>query len=116
MKLTYHRKGDYLFPKLVIEKQREAMIGKYGLLRKMFLKEHRPNWYQCMLATGELSYHLAEIDLRANERWEVLTSQMVRIEGATETLKESDPLAWIQLMNSIQNRADEIILSELVYN
>ena len=116
MKLTYHRKGDYLFPKLVIEEQPKVMIGKYGLLRKAFLKEHRPNWYQSMLATGELSYHLAEIDQCSNERWEALISQMTRIEGATEVLKERDPLAWIQLMNSIQNRADEIILSELVYN
>ena len=116
MKLTYHRKGDYLFPNPVIEKQAEAMVGKYGLLRKAFLKEHRPNWYQCMLATGKLSYHLAEIDQCANERWEALVLQMARVEGATEALKESDPMAWIQLMNSIQNRADEIMLSELVYN
>ena len=115
MKLMYHRKGDYLFPNLVIEEQPEIVIGKYGLLRKAFLKKHRPNLYQCMLATGELSYHLAEIDQCANERWEALTSQMARVEGATEALKESDPIAWIQLMNSIQNRAEEIIQSELVY-
>ena len=116
MKLTYHRKGDYLFPNLVIEEQPKVMIGKYGLLRKAFLKEHRPNWYQCMLATGKLSCHLAEVDQQANVRWETLIAQMVRVEGATEVLKESDPMAWIQLMNSIRNRADEIILSELVYN
>ena len=85
--MTYHRKGDYLFPNLVIEKQPKAVIGKYGLLRKAFLKEHCPNWYQSMLATGELSYHLAEIDQCASERWEALISQMARIEGATEALK-----------------------------
>ena len=116
MELTYHRKGDYLFPNLVIEEQPEVMIGKYGLLRKAFLKKHRPNLYQSMLATGKLGYHLAEIDQYSNERWEALISQMARVEGATEALKESDPLAWIQLTNSIQNRADESILSELVYN
>ena len=116
MKLTYHRKGDYLFPNLVIEEQPEVMIGKYGLLRKAFLKKHRPNLYQSMLATGKLSYHLAEIDQCSNERREALLSQMTRVEGVTEALKESDPMTWIQLMNSIQNRADEIILSELVYN
>ena len=80
------------------------MIEKYGLLRKTFLKENCPNWYQCMLATGKLSYHLAEIDQRANERWEALISHMDRVERATEALKESDPMTWIQLMNSIQNR------------
>ena len=84
--MTYHRKGDYLFPNLVIKKQPEVVIEKYGLLRKTFLKENCPNWYQCMLATGKLSYHLAEIDQRANERWEALISHMDRVEGATEAL------------------------------
>ena len=116
MELTYHRKGDYLFPNLVIEEQPAVEIGKYGLLRKTYLKENRPNWYQSMLATGDLSGHLTEIDRQANERLEVLTSQMARTENVTEALKESDPMAWIQKMNGIQNRADEIILTELVYS
>ncbi|MBQ8962271.1 MAG: TnpV protein [Clostridia bacterium] len=116
MELTYHRKGDYLFPNLVIEKESIPQIGKYGLLRKTYLKEHRPNWYQSMLATGKLSYHLAEIDQRANERLEQLTEQMARTEGVTEALKESDPMNWIQRMNNLRNRADEIIMTELVYS
>ena len=116
MELTYHRKGDYLFPNLVIEDQATAEIGKYGLLRKTYLKKHRPNWYQSMLATGELSQHLTKIDRQANVRLELLTSQMAQTEGMTESLKESDPITWIQGMNNIQNRVDEIILAELVYN
>ena len=116
MELTYHRKGDYLFPNLVIENQTTAHIGKYGMLRKTYLKEHRPNWYQSMLATGKLSWHLAEIDQQANARLQALTSQMARAEGVTETLKENDPMTWIQRMNNIQSRVDEIILTELIYS
>ncbi len=69
-----------------------------------------------MLATGKLNLHLSEIDQRANERLELLTEQMARTEGVTEALKESDPMDWIQRMNNLRNRADEIILTELVYS
>ena len=116
MELTYHRKGDYLFPNLVIETENAPQIGKYGMLRRTYLKENRPNWYQSMLATGKLTRHLSEIDQRANERLEQLTDQMARTEGVTEALKESDPMDWIQRMNNLRGRADEIILTELVYS
>ena len=116
MELTYHRKGDYLFPNLVIEAEQTGTIGKYGMLRRTYLKENRPNWYQSMLATGKLSRHLMEIDWKANERLEQLTEQMARTEGVTEALKESDPMDWIQRMNNLRSRADEIILTELVYS
>ena len=116
MELTYHRKGDYLFPNLVIETENAPQIGKYGMLRRTYLKENRPNWYQSMLATGKLTRHLSEIDQRANERLELLTEQMARTEGVTEALKESDPMDWIQRMNNLRGRADEIILTELVYS
>ena len=116
MELTYHRKGDYLFPNLVIETESAPQIGKYGMLRKTYLKQNRLNWYQSMLATGKLNRHLSEIDQRANERLELLTEQMARTEGVTEALKESDPMSWIQRMNNLRNRADEIILTELVYS
>ena len=86
MELTYHRKGDYLFPNLVIETEQIGTIGKYGMLRRTYLKENRPNWYQSMLATGKLTWHLSEIDQRANERLEQLTEQMARTEGAMEGL------------------------------
>ena len=116
VELTYHRKGDYLFPNLVIETENAPQIGKYGMLRRTYLKENRPNWYQSMLATGKLNRHLMEIDRKANERLEQLTAQMARTEGTTEALKESDPMAWIQRMNNLRSRADEIILTELVYS
>ena len=116
MELTYHRKGDYLFPNLMIEAENAPQIGKYGLLRKTYLKEHHPKWYQSMLATGKLTRHLSEIDQRANTRMETLTEQMSQTENVTEVLKESDPVAWIQRMNNLRNRAEEIILTELVYS
>ncbi|MFQ9879082.1 MAG: TnpV protein [Ruminococcus sp.] len=71
MELTYHRKGDYLFPNLIIKEETVA-IGKYGMLRKTFLKEHRKNWYQSMMLTGKLENHLAQTEKAAQERMEVL--------------------------------------------
>ena len=116
MALTYTQKGDYFYPNLIYSTKEYPPLGKYGMLRKTYLKENRPNWYQSMLATGKLTRHLSEIDQRANERLEQLTEQMARTEGVTEALKESDPMNWIQRMNNLRSRADEIILTELVYS
>ena len=75
----------------MIKKQPEVVIGKNGLLRKTFLKENCPNWYQCMLATGKLCYHLTEIDQQANERWETLIAQMARVEGGDRNSEGKRP-------------------------
>ena len=91
MELTYHRKGDYLFPNLIIKEETVA-IGKYGMLRKTFLKEHRKNWYQSMMLTGKLENHLAQTEKAAQERMEVLMKGLLERYPAPE--KESDPMAW----------------------
>lgn len=77
MELTYHRKGDYLFPNLTIENE-EVTIGKYGMLRRTFLKENRKNWYQSMLLSGKLNRHLMEIEKAAQERMEILMDGCLR--------------------------------------
>ena len=90
-------------------------IGKYGLLRKSYLKEHKRGWYSSLLLTGKLDAHLAEIDHSCNERIELIMNQLARREGVTEALKATDQMTWVARMNSIRARAEEIVLSELVY-
>lgn len=86
------------------------------MLRKSYLKDHKPDWYQSMLLIGKLDKHLVDIDEQARERFERIIEQMKRVEQVTEELKAKDPLAWVQAMNSICNRADEIVRQELIYN
>ena len=114
MDLTYTRNGNYLFPDLYLEDV-DLPIGKYGLLRKRYLKEHKRGWYSSLLLTGKLDAHLAEIDHSCNERIELIMNQLARREGVTEALKATDQMTWVARMNSIRARAEEIVLSELVY-
>ena len=90
-------------------------IGKYGLLRKGYLKEHHPALYSSMLLTGKLDKHLAEIDRACSERVELITNQLAKREGVTEALKASDQMAWVRRMNNIRARAEELILTKLIY-
>ena len=112
---TYRQVGDYLLPNLTIDESEQQPIGKYGRMRKRYLKEYRPVLYTNLLTTGKLDQHLAEIDNACEERMELFTRQMASQEGVTETLKASDQMEWVRRMNSIQNRAEEIVLHELVY-
>ncbi len=114
MNLTYLRNGDNLFPDLRLEKE-DLPIGKYGLFRKRYLKAHRPALYSSLLLTGKLELHLAEIDEACEERIELLIQQIAKREDVTEALKAADQMEWVRHMNSIQNRAEEIVLHELVY-
>ena len=107
MELTYTKCGDYLIPNLVLSDTKEYHIGKYGRLRRAYLKEHRPILYTDLIVTENLFPHLEEIDTACRER--------LQQEGVTETLKTADQMAWVRSMNSIHNRAEEIVLAELVY-
>ncbi len=107
--------GDTRLPNLTAGESELPPIGKYGRMRKRYLKEHRPVLYTNLLTTGKLDQHLAEIDRSCEERRELLISQMAKREGVTETLKASNQMEWVRRMNSIQNRAEEIVLHELVY-
>ena len=114
MNLTYLRNVDYLFPDLSLE-DTDLPIGKYGLLRKRYLKEHKRGWYSSLLLTGKLDAHLAEIDRTCTERVELIMNQLAQREGVTESLKAADQMEWLRRMNNIRARAEEIVLSELVY-
>ncbi len=113
MELTYHRKGDYLFPNLTIENE-EVTIGKYGMLRRTFLKENRKNWYQSMMLTGKLNRHLMEIEKAAQERMETLMDGLLMTYPAPD--KEADQMKWTAHMNMLTAMAEETVLTELVYS
>lgn len=112
---TYRQEGDYLIPNLVLPDTSDYKIGKYGRMRRSYLKEHRPSLYSTLVLDGILFKHLAEIDQACNERMETIISAMVKQEGVTEALKAADQMEWVHRKNSIHNRAEEIVLSELVY-
>lgn len=115
MTIQYHKSGDYYLPNLVLEDTEVQPIGKYGRMRKRYLKEHRPVLFTNLLLSGELFQHLEEIDKTCEEHMELLTRQMAIREGVTEQLKAANQIEWVRRMNSIQNRAEEIVLHELVY-
>lgn len=115
MELTYTKCGDYLIPDLVLLDTKEYHIGKYGRLRRAYLKEHRPILYTDLIVTEKLLPHLEEIDIACRERLEIIEKAMMQQEDVTEALKAADQMAWVRSMNSIHNRVEEIVLAELVY-
>lgn len=112
--LSYTLCGDYYLPDLVLNEE-EPTYGKYGMLRKQFLKEHRSARYQYLLLTGKLNEHLNQTDQEAREQVEMLMKQMAEKKGVTEELKVQDQMKWVGLMNNIKVSAEEIILKNMVY-
>ena len=112
---TYMQVGDYYIPDLKDEEPGHYPIGKYGRMRKRYLQEHRPILFSNLILSGKLYQHLAEIDRTCENRLELIIRQIKVQEGVTEKLKADDQMEWIRRMNSIQKRAEEIVLSELVY-
>ena len=112
--MSYTLHGDYYLPDLVLREE-ESIYGKYGMLRKQFLKEHRSARYQYLLLTGKLNEHLNQTDQEAREQVEMLMKQMAEKKGVTEELKVQDQMKWVGLMNNIKVSAEEIILKNMVY-
>ena len=112
---TYRQEGDYLVPNLALPNEDDYEIGKYGRLRLDYLKEHRKILYTNYVTEGALSKHLSEIDQACNERMEHLVSTMAEQEGVSEALKVDDQMEWVCRMNNIRNRAEEIVLREVVF-
>ena len=112
---TYTQVGDVLLPNLSIGEEEQRPIGKYGRMRKRYLKEQHPVIFSELLLSGKLYPHLLEIDEACEGRMELLVLQMAKNEGVTEALKAADQIEWVRRMNSIQNRAEEIVLQDLVY-
>ena len=113
---TYRQVGDYFIPSITLPDDGEYQIGKYGRMRRSYLKEYRKILYNNYVLEGTLFKHLAEIDQIGNERIENIVSAMAKQEGVTEALKAAVQIEWVRRMNSIRNRAEEIVLHELVYD
>ena len=111
--LGYTLHGDYYLPDIVLDEEKPT-YGKYGMIRKRFLKEHRPAKYQYLLLTGKLTGHLNQVDKEAREQVEMLVEQMAEREGVTEKMKAEQPMEWVRRMNAIKNAAEEIVFAETV--
>ena len=111
--LSYTLYGDYYFPDLEINEE-EPTYGKYGIMRKQFLKEHRSARYQYLILTGKLTEHLNQVDKEAREKVEMLVEQMAEQWGVTEELKMQDQMEWVRRMNNIKNVAEEVVLKNLL--
>ena len=112
--MGYTLHGDYYLPDLVLREE-EPTYGKYGMLRKQFLKEHRSARYQYMLLTGKLNEHLNQIDQEVREQVETLMEQMTEKQGVTEELKAQDQMKWVRLMINIKSSAEEIVVKNTIY-
>ena len=111
--LSYTLQGDYYLPDLGINEE-ESTYGKYGIMRKQFLKEHRSARYQYLVLTGKLTEHLNQVDKEVREKVEILVEQMAEQWGVTKELKMQDQMEWVRKMNNIRSRAVEIIDVELI--
>ncbi len=112
--LSYTLPGDYYLPNLEINEE-EPTYGKYGIMRKQFLKEHRSARYQYLVLTGKLTEHLNQIDKEAREKVEILVDQMAGQWGVTEELKMQDQMEWVRRMNNIKATAEEIVYKNIIF-
>ena len=112
--LSYTLHGDYYLPDLEINEE-EPIYGKYGIMRKQFLKEHRSARYQYLVLIGKLTEHLNQVDKEAREKVEMLVEQMAEQWGVTKELKMQDQMEWVRRMNNIKANVEEIALKEIIY-
>lgn len=115
MNITYEKCGDYLIPNLIPNSEPEGELRKFGLMRKHYLKEYKRGIYSGLLLSGELKKHLLMTQGQEEERFDLLVGQMAEREGVTEQLKERNQMRWVQRMNCIRERAEEIVREEIIY-
>ena len=113
--LWYERIGDYYIPVLTLSSEEQRPIGKWGRMHRDYIKEHRSILFNDLVLSGQLWTYLADLNEQAQERLSLIIDQMKASEGVSEELKAADQMAWVGAMNSIRNRAEEIILREMIY-
>ena len=113
--LWYELQGDYYIPCLVLDEASTSPIGMWGRKHQQYLKKHRPMFYSDLVLSGKLYSYLADIDTQARNKLHLLVTQLAENEGIREQLKAQDQMAWVGAMSNIRNRAEEIILQELIY-
>ena len=114
MNLTYSMQGDYLLPNLEVPES--PKVGKYGMLRRSFLRSHKQALYTGMMLEDTLNSHLEQVDKEANMLLEKLMTQMMQEQGLTEELKSRNHMLWVQQMNNLRQSAEEVVLKELIYS
>ena len=114
-KITYHREGDYFILDLCLPKQPDGHIGKYGKLRLNYLKNFDIPFYTELLISGTLKQHLLDIDNDASNKVNLLIKNFAKAENVNELLKENHQMEWVQAMNNIKNRDEQIVLNEIIY-
>ena len=114
--LTYTRVGDYAYPNLTLQNPQSKPLGKYGRMRREYLKNHRPILYNRLILSEKLHSHLTEIEETANRRLEQMMDELAKANGVTEQMKAQNPMLWVQTMNSLKSQAEEAILKELIYS
>ena len=117
LEITYHWEGDYLIPDIGIPEVEDKLpsLTKWGLMRKSYLKNHRPIIYNNLKMSGKLFLHCHEVEEQANDRMEFMMKQMVKKFPISEDLKNTDPLSWVGYMNALKAQVEEVILTELIY-
>ena len=113
--LWYELQGDYYIPCLFLPDTAERPIGIWGRKHLDYIKEHRPILYTDLVLSGKLYSYLADIDTQARNKLDLLVTQLAEKEGTNDCLKAQDQLAWVRAMNNIHNRAEEIVLKEMIY-
>ena len=113
--IKYELRGEQYYPMLEIAEQKEHKIGKYGLLHRDYIKQHKRGIYITLLTEGKINAYLHEIDVQANEMTETIVANLARERGIDEELKASDALKWVAEMNNIKASAEEIVLREVIY-
>ena len=113
--IKYELKGEQYYPMLRMVEQEEHSIGKYGLLHRDYIKQHKRGTHITLLTEGRLNAHLHEIDVQANSMVEAIVANLARERGIDEELKASDALNWVVEMNNIKASAEEIVLQEVIY-
>ena len=113
--IKYELRGEQYYPMLEISEKNEHKIGKYGLLHRDYIKQHKRGTYTTLLTEGKLNAHLHEIDVQAASMVEAIVANLARERGVDEELKASDALKWVTEMNNIKARAEEIVLREVIY-
>lgn len=114
--ITYTKRGDYLIPDLTPPEEAEHPLGRYAMMHRDYLENHKRVTYFNLLTTGKLNEHLYRTEQEALARLEFLTKQLAGQQGVTEALKEKDQMKWVGLMNNVRSQAEEVVLSELIYN
>ena len=114
--LWYERIGDYYIPVLTLSSEEQCPIGKWGRMHRDYIKEHRPILFNDLILSGHLWVYLVDLNEQAQERLDSIMEQMKVAEGVTEELKRTQQMEWVRRCNNIHNRAEEIILQEMIYS